>query len=477
MPGDIPDEELRRALHRAADLIADYVGGVGDRAVLPPIAPGEVIASLPARPPKTAEPLESILDDYERLIEPNVGHWNHPGFMAYFAISGSGPGIVGEALTAALNVNAMLWRSAPAATELELLVCDWLREMVGLPSDFRGHINDTASISTLLALAAARHAQTDLDIRRLGLAGRAEVPRLAVYCSDQAHSSVDKAMMALGLGHDNLRRIGTDAEFRMRPELLAEAIEGDLAAGLRPISVVATVGTTSTTSVDPVPAIADLCREHRSWLHIDAAYAGSAAICPELRPHFAGWERADSIVFNPHKWLFTPLDCSLLYVRDLDQLRSTFSLVPEYLKTGDSADINLMDLGVQLGRRFRALKLWMVIRGFGVEGLQERIREHLRLARKLASWIEADPSFELCAPVPFSLVCFRWCPAGVEESELDVSNARLIEAVNARGPVFISHTELDGRYVLRAAIGNIRVTEEHIRRLWRSVREESAALE
>lgn len=471
MPGDIPNEELRQALHRVADLIADYVGQVGDYPVVPPIAPGSVRAALPSAPPLEAESLDAILDDYQQLIEPNMTHWNHPGFMAYFGITGSGPGIVGEALAAALNVNAMLWRTSPAATELEELTCDWLRQMTGLPAEFSGHINDTASISTLLALATARHALSDLDIRTHGLAGRAEVPRLITYCSDQAHSSVDKAVIALGLGHENLRRIASDGDYRLEIEALRRAVEADLAAGHRPLAIVASIGTTSTTSVDPVEQIADLCAQHGVWLHVDAAYAGSAAICPELRPAFDGWQRADSIVTNPHKWLFTPVDCSVLFVRDADQLRSAFSLVPEYLKTSEEGVTNLMDYGVQLGRRFRALKLWMVIRRFGLEGLRSAIREHCRLARLLAQWVEAEPDFELCAPVPFSVVCLRWYRPGLDEDELRECNRQLIETVNAAGQVFLSHTELHGRYVLRVAIGNMKTAEEHVAEVWRLIRE------
>ncbi len=469
MPGDVPLDELRRALHEAADLVADYVGGVGERPVLPLVEPGEISAALPDEAPEQAEAMEAILADYRRWIEPNAGHWNHPGFLGYFAISASAPGIVGETLAAGLNVNAMLWRSAPAPTELETTVCDWLRRLVGLPDHFRGHINDTASISTFLALAAARHA-SDLDVRRLGLAGRAEVPPLTVYASDQAHSSVDKAVMALGLGHENLRRIPVGRDFALDPEALARAIEKDRSEGRRPIAVVATVGTTATTAVDPLPEVAALCAEHELWLHVDAAYAGSAAICPEFRPHFEAWERADSIVFNPHKWLFTPLDCSLLYVRDETLLKAAFSLVPAYLETGDTAETNLMDLGLQLGRRFRALKLWMVVRRFGAEGLRERIREHCRLARRFAERLEADPDFELAAPVPFSLVCFRWAPRGVAPERRDALNQQLLERLNAGAPTFLSHAVLDGRFTLRMAVGNLRTEERHLDELWSRMR-------
>lgn len=476
MSSDLPPDEFRSAMHRVADLVADYLEGVGDRPVLPPVSPGEVRRVLPAAPPEEAEPIDTILDDYLRVIEPNVTHWNHPGFFAYFAITGSGPGILGETLAAALNVNAMLWRTGPAPTELEERVCEWLAKMMGLPrGSFHGHINDTASSSTLVALAAARHHLPGLDIRVHGLAGRPDVPPITLYCSEQAHSSVDKAAIVLGLGQENVRRIECDSRFRMSVRALTEAVARDRAEGRLPMAVVATVGSTSTTSIDPVPEIAALCSRERIWLHVDAAYGGPAALCPEYRELMPGLGLADSLVVNPHKWLFTPVDCSVLFVRDLDHLRGAFSLVPEYLRTGDSDVTNLMDLGFQLGRRFRALKLWMVIRAFGVAGLRERIRAHCNLAKDLAGWIESDPRFELAAPVPLSTVCFRARGEGTPESQ-DAFNERLMARVNAVGPVFFSHTALQGRYTLRVAIGNLRTEREHVETLWRLVGEAHDAL-
>ena len=475
MSRDIEIDELRAALHRVADLIADYQATVGDYPVLPRVRPGDDKRSLSAAAPEESESLEAILDDYKTLIEPNVTHWNHPGFLAYFAITGSGPGIMGEALAASLNVNAMLWRTSPAATELEETVCDWLRQLIGLPGAFRGHINDTASISTLLALAAARHALGELEIRERGLAGRPEVPRLVVYASDQAHSSVDKAVLTLGLGLENLRRLPSDDRFRLRPEALAAAVEEDRAAGLRPLAVVATAGTTSTTSFDPLAEIAAIAEESDLWLHVDAAYGGSAAICPEHRELVVGWERADSIVVNPHKWLFTPVDCSVMFMRDVEQLRSAFALVPEYLRTDEEEVTNLMDLGVQLGRRFRALKFWMVLRAFGAKRLRENIRYHCDLAAELAGWIEEEPGFELAAPAPLSVVCFRWRGGG-SPAELDRFNEALLREVNATGAFLLSHTVLGGRYVLRVAIGNLKTTREHIHALWELVRATASRL-
>ncbi len=473
-PGDIPPSEFRAAMHRAADLAADYLERVADHPVLARTKPGEVRAALPAEPPERGEPMDAILADYRRVVEPNLTHWNHPGFMAYFGITGSGPGIVGETLAAALNVNAMLWRTSPAATELEELVADWMRRLVGLPEVFRGHINDTASMSSFLALAVARHRVPGLDVRARGLAGRPDVPPLVVYCSDQAHSSIDKAVIALGLGHHNLRRIPCDDAFRMDALKLEAAVAADRGAGRLPIAVVATLGTTSTTSVDPAGPIAELARREGMWLHVDAAYAGNAAVCPEYRALLAGWERADSIVFNPHKWLFTPVDCSLLYVRDVEELRAAFSLVPEYLRTPEQGVTNLMDYGVQLGRRFRALKLWMVIRRFGAEGIRERIRLHCALGREFAGWVRTTPGFEVVAPVPFSVVCFRVTPAGTPE-EQDAANERLLERVNGSGEVFLSHTRLHGRFVLRLAIGNLRTTRERVERAWALIREATSA--
>jgi aromatic-L-amino-acid decarboxylase len=456
-------------MHRVADMVCDYLENVGDYPVLPRIAPGELRALLPSAPPDAGEPIDVILDDYKRLIEPNVTHWNHPGFLAYFSITGSGPGILGEALSAAVNVNAMLWRTGPAPTELEELVCDWLRQAVGLPTEFRGHINDTASVSSMVSLAAARHRLTDLAIREKGMAGRPDVPVLTVYCSAHAHSSIHKAAITLGFGLENVRSIPVDDAFRMDTEVLESALARDRAAGRRPVAVVATVGTTSTTSIDPVDRIAEICGRHDVWLHVDAAYAGGAAICPEYRARMEGLERADTVVLNPHKWLFVPIDCSVLLARDPERIKSAFSLVPEYLRTSDPGVTNLMDYGVQLGRRFRALKLWMVIRRFGLLGLRERVRSHCAWAERMASWIEADPDFELCAPVPFSTLCFRAVP-DISPDQQDRFNECLLEAVNREGPILLSHTKLGDRFVIRCAIGNLRTTPEHIEAAWTLIR-------
>ena len=462
--GDLPAGEIRAALHQAADLAADYLDGVETFPVRPDTAPGDVLGALPVSPPPAAESMEAILADYQAVILPALMHWNHPGFVGYFGITGSAPGIVAELLSSTVNVNAMLWRTSPAATELEQRVCEWLRQMLGLPEGFHGHINDTASMATFLSLAVARH-RADPDIRRLGQIDQEGSGALAVYASDQAHSSVDKAAIALGLGLDNVRRVPSDDEFRMSDRALAEMLSADRAAGRRPIAVVATAGTTATTSVDPLSEIAAICRSESIWFHVDAAYAGSAAICGDLRPLFRGWEAADSIVVNPHKWLFTPFDCSVLFVRRPDELRRAFSVVPEYLKTDEPGVTNLMDFGVQLGRRFRALKLWMVIRAYGVEGLAERLSEHCRLARWLADQLAASPGFELIVEPRFSVVCFRL--ADDDRAREQVLNTALLEAVNATGSFYLSGTRLDNRPALRVAIGNIKTECRHIEALSR----------
>jgi aromatic-L-amino-acid decarboxylase len=465
--GDMDPEAFRAAAHRVAEWTADYLRDIERFPVLSPAPPGTVRRGLPTAPPQNSEPISAVLADIEALLIPASTHWQSPGFMAYFASSGSGPGILGETIAAAFNVNAMLWRTAPAATELEQVTLDWLRQMVGLPQPLFGVINDTASSSTLYALAAAREAQTDLRIRELGMAGRPELPRLRFYASTEAHSSVEKAGIVLGIGKDGLRRIPVDERYRMDPVALRQAIHEDVAAGIRPFAVVATVGTTSTTSVDPVPAIAALCEQHGLWLHVDAAYGGAAAIAAELRWVLDGAERADSIVVNPHKWLFTPIDCSVLWTRRPDVLREAFSIVPEYLTTTDGSEQdapNLMDYGTSLGRRMRALKLWMVIRYFGTDGLAQRIREHCEYASMLARWVEGEPDFELLAPALLSVVCLRAHPPGLDDpGTLDSLNQRIVERINTDGRFFVSHTRLRGEYAIRVAFGNLRQEQRHVR--------------
>ncbi len=467
--GDVPPEEFRRLAHEVADWMADYLEGVGDLPVFPAdLEPGEVRAALDHGVPEEGEPLDAALEDFRRHVVPGITHWNHPAFFGYFAITGSAPGILGEMLAAALNVNAMLWRSSPAATELEELALGWLRDLVGLPPAFDGVINDTASTSTLYALAAARERAWP-EAREEGLFG---LPPGRVYASEHAHSSVEKAVLALGLGRNGYRALPVDDDFRMDPGALRRALEEDVAAGIRPVAVVPTLGTTSTTSVDPVAQVVEVARGYGTWVHVDAAYGGPAALLPEIRPLFRGWEEADSIVLNPHKWLFTPVDCSALYCRHPEELVRAFSLVPAYLRTPESDGVkNLMDYGVALGRRFRALKLWLVIRAFGRAGLEARIRHHLHLARHFASWVEVEPGWELAAPVPLALVVFRWAPDGVSDEEADGLNRAILEEVNATGEAFLGPTELRGRVVIRLAVGNLRTTEDHLARTWTLLRE------
>ncbi len=472
MRPDMDADAFRHWGHEVIERIAAMLEQPDAWPVLPRLEPGDLLAQLPAAPPATGEPFDRILADYDRLIPPATTHWNHPGFMAYFAISATGPGILAETLAAALNVNAMLWRTGPAQTELEQAMMGWVLDLVGLPATFDGTINDTASTSTLHALAAAREANAGLRIREEGLAGRPDVPALRVYCSAEAHTSVDKAAATIGLGLASVRRVATDDAFRMDVAALEAAIAEDRTAGALPIAVVATVGTTATTSVDPVSAIADVCAREGLWLHVDAAYAGAAAVLPDMRWVLDGCDRADSIVMNPHKWLFVPIDCSILYTRRPDVLRRAFSVVPPYLSTPEDARVkNLMDHGVALGRRFRALKLWFVLRWFGADGMAGHLREHMRLAQLFAARVDADPSFERLAPVPVSVVNFRHRPPGASDGEaLDAANAALLERVNASGEVFLSHSRIRNRFALHLAVGNIRTTERHVLRAWEIVR-------
>lgn len=481
--GDMSAEEFRRYGHELIDWISNYFERIETLPVLAQIEPGDLKAQLPASPPKHGEPMEQIIADVDRLIVPALTHWCHPSFFAYFATSTSAPGIFGELLTAAFDNKAMLWRTSPASTELEEVTLDWLRQMMGLDAGYSGIIYDTASVSSLHAIAAAREG-VEMRIREEGMSGRMDLPLLRVYVSEQAHSSIEKAVITLGLGQRGLRKIPTDAQFRMDAGELERTIEEDKRNGVVPFCVVATVGTTSTSSIDPVSEIIPIGEKHAMWLHVDAAYAGSAAIVPEFRHILEGCERADSIAVNPHKWLFTPFDLSVLYCRHMDLLRRAFSLVPEYLRTPEQEKVRSgSDYGIQLGRRFRALKLWMIIRYFGHEGLAARIREHCRLAKLFAEWVEESPDWELLAPVPLSLVCFRARPeAGgqtdeIREKRLDVLNEAIMHGVNATGMALLSHTKLNDKLTLRLSIGNIRTTERHVRQVWELLNEQLVKLQ
>ena len=479
--GDVDAVEMRQHLHRVADWVADYREGIAGRRIVPDVHPGDITAGLASAMPQQGEAVEVILADVDRQVIPGIVHWGHPAFLGYFGSTSNGPALLGEIIAAALNVSAMTWKTSPSATELETLVLGWIRDLVGLPADLFGVVYDTASVAVLHALAAAREKACP-GTRQDGMAGRSDVPRLRVYASDQAHSSVDKAMVMLGLGESNVVRIPCDDEYRMDIAALKQAMEADVALGFRPMAAVATVGTTSSASVDPVAGVAAVCAAHGAWLHVDAAYGGAMGALPEGRWITEGFERADSIVVNPHKWLFVPLDFSTLYLRNPSALREVFVNTAEYLRgdatvAGEEAEVvNYMDYGIQLGRRFRALKAWMVLRSFGREGIAARIREHCRLANVFADWVEAAPTYELAAPVSMAVVCFRVVPAGLRAADVDALNERVVERVNASGDAYLTHTRLRGRTCMRIGIANIQTTEQHLARAWQCIAREVDAL-
>ena len=461
-PGDTPPEEFRGQLHALADWIADFRQNIDSLRVAPDDKLGATLANIPTQPPEQGDSFDKILSDVDRLIVPGMVHWSHPMFLGYFGWTTTAPGILGEIITAPLNVNAMTWRTSPAATELETLVIDWIRQWVHLPQEFGGVVYDTASVGVMHALAVARE-EAAPSVRKRGLIG-AGAPVFRIYASEQAHSSAEKAAIALGLGEENVQRIPTDSAFCMESSALREII-----------TVIATVGTTSTASVDPVREIAKICREFKLWLHIDGAYGAGFAILPECESLTAGWSDADSIVVNPHKSLFVPLDFSVLYVRDLERLRRVFTLVPEYLR-GDTVEAqkNYMDYGIQLGRRFRALKAWVIFRSFGRDGMAARLREHIRLANRFADWIRNDDRFELAAPVSMGVVCFGFI--GAAKDKLDKLNSEIVERINASGFAYLTQTKLRGRTVMRIGIGNVLTTEEHLRKALLLIREMADAI-
>ena len=461
-------EEFRLRGHELVDWIADYRARIEEFPVLSRAKPGELRSALPQSPPEDGESFETILADLDRLILPGITHWQSPSFFAYFPANASPPSILGDLLSAGLGVQGMIWATSPACTELETHVLDWLVDMLGLPDGFKsssdggGVIQDSASAGVLCALLSARERATEFETNRNGVRSR-----LAAYTSTQAHSSVTKAAKIAGIGEDNLRLIEVDENFAMNPAALEKRIHEDRASGLTPAFVCATVGTTSSTAVDPIPRIGEICRDEDLWLHVDAAMAGTATLCPELRYLNAGLEHADSYAFNPHKWMFTSFDCSCLYVKSRKALIDTLSILPEYLRnqaTESGAVIDYRDWQIPLGRRFRALKLWFVIRHYGVEGLRHHIRRHIELTRQFASWVKADERFELAAPVPLNLVCFRHRGG-------DDVNEKLMNQLNKSGKIYLTHTKLDGRFVLRMAIGQTETEEEHVERAWDLIRE------
>ncbi len=466
---------FRRHGHELVDWLADYLTNVGDLPITPDVRPGEIRRQIPAHPPEKGEPFEAMFQDFRELILPGMTHWNHPGWFAYFPGNNSPPSILAELLTAGLGAQCMSWATSPAATELEQVTMEWLRQMLGLPAEFVGSLQDTASTATLVALLSARERATGDVSGARGMA--AATAPLTVYASREAHSSVDKGVKLSGIGLDHLRHIPVDSAFAVDPAALERAIAADREAGLTPACVVATIGTTSSTAIDPVPAVAEICRRHGIWLHVDAAYAGAAAIVPELRHRFAGMELADSLVFNPHKWLLTNFDCTAYFVRDPEALLRTFQASPEYLRTRYDAEVvNYRDWGIQLGRRFRALKLWFVLRSYGVEGLREMIRGHVALAQELAGWVSRRPDFEVMAPVPFGLVCFRYRPEGKSEEELDAVNQELMTRANARRRFHLTHTRLSGRYAIRLVVGQRSTRRDRVEEAWRVIQEEAERL-
>ncbi len=465
--GDMPVEEFREFGHKMIDWIADYLKDIEELPVLPDIKPGDIKSQLPENPPETGEEFSKIFRDVDDLILPGVTHWNHPNFMAYFNSTASGPGILAEMLTAAFNINGMVWKTCPSSAELEETMLNWLKQILNLPENFWGIIYDTASVSTMHAVACAREYYQDLEIRKRGMSGRNDLQRLRVYASEHAHSSIDKAALTLGLGLEGIHKIEVDDQFRMIPEKLAEAIEEDLSKGYYPICVVATIGTTSTTSADPLEKIAEIAKSKNIWLHVDAAHSGVTAMLPEMAEYFSGIEHADSMVVNPHKWLFTPIDLSVFYTKHPDVLKSAFSLVHEYLKTAeDNSAINYMDYGIQLGRRFRSLKLWFIIRYFGKNGLADRIREHIRLGNMFTSWVDASENFERLAPVPFSTVCFRALKEDSSGEEINNFNQNLMDEINKTGKLFLSHTKLNEKFSIRLVVSGIRTEERHVKEAW-----------
>jgi aromatic-L-amino-acid decarboxylase len=471
----VNSEDFRRHAHDFVDWMADYLGGVEEYPVRAQVRPGETAARIPAAPPETGEPMEAIFRDFRNDILPGITHWQHPGFFAFFPGNSSPPSVLAEMLTATLGAQCMIWQTSPAGTELETRVLDWLRQIIGLPEGFAGVIQDTASAATLCALLTARERATDYRVNEAGLNGAGD---FTVYCSEEAHSSVEKGVKIAGLGRANLRQIAVDERFAMVPKALDKAIAADLAAGCKPLCVVATLGTTGASGFDPLGAVGEICRRRNLWLHVDAAWAGSALVVPEQRWMIDGVEHADSFVFNPHKWLFTNFDCSAHFVRDAQALQRTFAILPEYLKTGEAAPvINYRDWGIPLGRRFRALKLWFVIRSYGVAGLRDRVRDHIAMAHELADEMARAEDFEIVAPPVLSLFCFRYAPAGVDDSAaLDRLNQRLLDRLNDSGSMYLSHTRIGGAYVIRLCVGQYHTERRHLAAAWAHIQKTARAL-
>jgi len=475
---EMTSDQFRNYGYKFIDWIADYFEGIEDRPVIPSINPGDIKKQLPVHPPESSESMDDILSDVDNIIMPGMTHWNHPDFMAYFNSTSSSPSIFAEMLSAAFNVNGMLWKTGPSSAELERVTLNWLKQMIGIPEDFWGIIYDTASVSSMHAIAAAREQIPNLHIREKGMPGRVDLPRLRLYCSEQAHASIDKAAITLGIGIEGIAKIPVDKQYRMIPDELQKAIDHDKKRGWLPFCTVATIGTTSTTSIDPVRKVGEICARENIWLHVDAAYGGTAAIVPEMKFILDGIELADSIVVNPHKWMFIPIDLSAFFTRKPDVLKRAFSLVAEYLKTNEDNEAeNLMDYGIQMGRRFRSLKLWFVIRYFGVDGIVDILRRHLHLAKLFSEWIDAHPKFEKMTQVNFGVVCFRLHPPDIKDDDkLNLLNEKLLNIINSSGRLFLSHTRIHGRYMIRISISGLRTEESNVKNAWILIRKEAEKL-
>lgn len=459
------NKQFRDYAHRFVDWMADYLENIEEYPVKSQVKPGDIYRQLPSSPPEGPESMDDIFQDFQKVIMPGITHWQSPKFFAYFPANSSYPSLLAEMLTATLGAQCMKWETSPAATELEEMVMNWLKQMTGLPEIFHGVIQDTASTATLVALLTAREKKSDFRINKEGFSGD---DRLRVYASSETHSSIEKAAKIAGYGSRNLVKVEVDDKYALIPEVLEESIKKDIKAGMKPSAVVATIGTTGSTAIDPLKPVSEICRKYDLWLHVDAAFAGSALILPECRWMIEGVEQADSYVFNPHKWLFTNFDCSAYFVKDRQALLNTLQIIPEYLKTATLGKVNdYCDWGIQLGRRFRALKLWFVLRNYGVKALQEKLRYHIYLANKFAHKIMQSDDFELMAPVSLNLVCFRYRPESIVNKErLNDINQKLLEKVNKTGKIFISHTKLNGNYTLRLVTGNTQIEEKHIEEAW-----------
>ncbi len=469
------NEEFRRHAHELVDWMADYMNSVRDYPVLSPVRPGDIMKQVPDSPPQQGESFDKIFRDFMATIIPGMTHWQSPGFHAYFPGNSSPPSVLAEMLTATLGAQCMIWQTSPSAAELEEVVLNWLGQMIGLPPEWHGVVQDTASTATLCSFLTARELRTDFRINSHGFAGD---ERFTVYGSTETHSSIDKAVRIAGFGTDCFRKVAVTDNYAMDPRVLALTIEQDMKDGYTPLAVVATIGTTGSTAIDPINEVGEICRRHGIWFHVDAAFAGSSLLLEEMRWMIKGIQQVDTFVFNPHKWLFTNFDCSAYYVKDKEALIRTFEILPEYLKTHEQSAVNnYRDWGIPLGRRFRALKLWFVIRSYGVDGLKALVKKHIDFAHQFADWIETSDDFELLAPVPVALVCFRYHPGGVDDpGELDRINERILHTVNRTGDIFITHTKLSGAYSLRFVCANLRVEHGDIEKAWRLISETARAL-